>query len=1049
MKHFENSRITPGGSQSSVSVKTGPTSLSDSGAARLKCNHQRKSESSGQLKTKTKTFFGTFNINTLLRPGKLFELGNSLKDQNIQILALQETRMTDENTMDFGNYRLFKSKTNKRILKNTPHLGVAFAVSKNILNSLTDVKPINERLMTLSLKCANKTYTLINAHMPINQENKTNPEKVNKSWEILENTLSKIPHNHVKVLMGDFNAQLGKERKYRKTVGSFPAHKWTNLNGQRLVEICKTFNLKIMSTHFKKTPSKQKTWRSPNSYLGEFQIDHVAISYPYHKEILNVQVRKGFNIDSDHYLTRIKLKLKPQRHFKNSPQIPKFDSQKIGPIFTSELDNKKSRNWLELKDKFIKTAQNLIPLQKRTKHHWWNGECEVAVKSRHDAFKNWNSNKTEDTYNTFLSIRKETSKLIRQTKRKYENSQLESIEKDFQKNNTRNFYKTFKMKLTGYQPQSLCFKKDNGNLALNNKENCEELAKYFKTLLNCPEPTNKFTPVQTNTTNPDSLEPDEIEIIKQIKRLKNNKASGEDGIVAEHLKAAGPNTVKEITQIIRHIWQTERIPEDWKSALIHPLHKKGDRADVNNYRGISLLSVTYKILSQCLLDRAQQQLEHKIGEYQAGFRPNRSCPEQILNLKLILRHQKVYNKNIVCTFVDFKKAYDSVDRESLFQILKEQGLDLKTLALIRETLTDTKSKVKFMGELSEPFQIKTGVRQGDGLSPLLFNCVLEKVIQEWRKQKSEQNVDQPIKLGRTNIKVDCLAFADDLAILARDTTTALKQIEILKEVAEKVGLQISFEKTEYMSNVKSAPKSLNTKYGKIKRVHQFKYLGEIIHESGLEKFANDARCQKMTTAFRLTQNIYNKKSFSRHAKLRHYNSVIKPECLYGAETLVLNRKMEVDKIQKGERKIVRKILGPIHTEQHDYRLRSNKEIEEYTDIHSDMRKRRLKFFGHIKRMDPTRLTKQIVEFYENRSKAKVETIKWIAAVKEDLKLAGITQTDILDRKTFRRKVFDWKVGQREIVKRNGVAWSDDRKRVHSQRMKQVWAQRKANFSKQR
>ena len=117
-----------------------------------------------------------------------------------------------------------------------------------------------------------------------------------------------------------------------------------------------------------------------------------------------------------------------------------------------------------------------------------------------------------------------------------------------------------------------------------------------------------------------------------------------------------------------------------------------------------------------------------------------------------------------------------------------------------------------------------------------------------------------------------------------------------------------------MSNVKSAPKYLNTKYGKIKRVHQFKYLGEIIQESGLEKFANDARCQKMTTAFRLTQNIYNKKSISRHAKLRHYNSVIKPECLYGAETLVLNRKMDVDKIQKRERKIVRKILGPIRTE---------------------------------------------------------------------------------------------------------------------------------------
>lgn len=86
--------------------------------------------------------------------------------------------------------------------------------------------------------------------MPINSENKSNPEKVDKAWETLENTLSKIPHNNVKILMGDFNAQLGKENKYRKTIGRFPAHKWTNLNGQRLVETCKTYNLKVMSTHF-------------------------------------------------------------------------------------------------------------------------------------------------------------------------------------------------------------------------------------------------------------------------------------------------------------------------------------------------------------------------------------------------------------------------------------------------------------------------------------------------------------------------------------------------------------------------------------------------------------------------------------------------------------------------------------------------------------------------------------------------------------------------------------------------------------------------------
>lgn len=617
-----------------------------------------------------------------------------------------------------------------------------------------------------------------------------------------------------------------------------------------------------------------------------------------------------------------------------------------------------------------------------------------------------------------------------------------TIEKDFQTNNTRNFYKTIKTKLTGYQPQSLCFKREDGHLALNNQENCRELAKYFEKLLNCPTPTSKFPSQEPEEVKSESLPPDEEEITSQIDRLKANKATGEDGIKAEFLKAAGPNTIKEITALMQEIWQTEQIPEDWKTALIHPVHKKGDHTDVNNYRGISLLSVPYKILSQCLLDRAQRQLEPNIGEYQAGFRSGRSCPEQILNLKLILRHQRICSNNLVCTFVDFKKAYDSVDRESLFQILKEQGLDHKTHALIKQTLTDTKAKIKFMGEISEPFEVKTGVRQGDGLSPLLFNCALEKVIQEWRKQKTVLNIDQPISLGRGKLKIDCLAYADDLAILTRDTITAQKQIELLKEIAENIGLQISFEKTKYITCNKQAPKCMETKYGKIKRVSQFKYLGEIIQENGIETIANKSRCQKMETAYRLTQNIYNKKCISKHTKLRHYNTVIKPECLYGAETLILNRKADMESIVKKECKIVRKILGPqIIDEQ--YRLRSKNEIKSYTNIHSDIRKRRLKFYGHIKRMDSNRLTKQIIEFYENRSKAQVDTIKWIEEVKNDLILAGITQEDFLDRDIFRKKICEWQVDQEDKPKKKtGSTWTDERKAAHSQRMKEIWAQRK-------
>lgn len=136
------------------------------------------------------------------------------------------------------------------------------------------------------------------------------------------------------------------------------------------------------------------------------------------------------------------------------------------------------------------------------------------------------------------------------------------------------------------------------------------------------------------------------------------------------------------------------MPEDWKTALIHPIHKKGDKTDANNYRGISLLPVTYKILSKALLNRLEAQLDPQIGDYQGGFRKGRSCTEQILNLKFIIRYRRQRAKDIHVTFVDFKKAYDSIDRETLFNTLEEFGADDKSVAITKNfNKNEIKSKI--------------------------------------------------------------------------------------------------------------------------------------------------------------------------------------------------------------------------------------------------------------------------------------------------------------------------------------------------------------------
>lgn len=116
---------------------------------------------------------------------------------------------------------------------------------------------------------------------------------------------------------------------------------------------------------------------------------------------------------------------------------------------------------------------------------------------------------------------------------------------------------------------------------------------------------------------------------------------GENQLVAELWKNANKQTLQNQHKRIIDIWNSEVMPEEWNTAVIHPIHKKGDRIDPNNYQGISLLDVTYKIRSNIILTRIQEQLNQELDEYQGGFRPGRRCPDEIISLKWIMKHQKV------------------------------------------------------------------------------------------------------------------------------------------------------------------------------------------------------------------------------------------------------------------------------------------------------------------------------------------------------------------------------------------------------------------------
>ncbi|KAF0753170.1 ribosome biogenesis protein TSR3 isoform X1 [Aphis craccivora] len=346
--------------------------------------------------------------------------------------------------------------------------------------------------------------------------------------------------------------------------------------------------------------------------------------------------------------------------------------------------------------------------------------------------------------------------------------------------------------------------------------------------------------------------------------LKNYKTPGEDGIQGEVLKNLDELTINKIHSIIESVWHEEILPKDWGTALICPIHKKNDPQECINYRGIALLDTTYKFLAYFILDRVRTIAENLLGDYQGGFRPNKSTTDQIFVIRQILQKSWEYNKDVHILFVDFKKAYDSIHRESLVNILKGFRFPSKIVNLIGATISQTDIKVKIANTISKPVGVTTGLRQGDALSPVMFNLVLEKIVRE-------MNISEGIELVSLGKK--------------------------LIKTAEKVGLTINDDKTEYLVVSRSnrnyrLEQHIELEGHTFKKVSQFKYLGSIITQDNELKIGVSSRIQLANKGYYGLEKILKLRTLSKNLKIRMYMTLLRPIVLYGSETWALRKAEE-------------------------------------------------------------------------------------------------------------------------------------------------------------
>jgi hypothetical protein len=162
-----------------------------------------------------------------------------------------------------------------------------------------------------------------------------------------------------------------------------------------------------------------------------------------------------------------------------------------------------------------------------------------------------------------------------------------------------------------------------------------------------------------HTAEPLVPEPSLVEVEIAIGKLKSYKSPGTDNIPAELIKAEGETLYSEIHRIICCIWNKEELPQQWKESIIVPIYKKGDETDCNNYRGLSLLSTAYKILSN-ILARLTPYVNEITGDHQCGFRCNRSTMDQIFYIRQILeKNGSIMGRCISCLLTSRKPVTQS------------------------------------------------------------------------------------------------------------------------------------------------------------------------------------------------------------------------------------------------------------------------------------------------------------------------------------------------------------------------------------------------------
>lgn len=756
-------------------------------------------------------------------------------------------------------------------------------------------------------------------------------------FDKLEDEIEDFSKKGYIMILGDLNARTGKSNdtiskdghnyipndSSNMCIETSPRNNFDsvlNSHGKRLLEICKTLDLKILNgrtngdsfgrfTYYSRNGDSTVDYIITDQFLFNsvkyftvdnetFLSDHspiatwIQLSMPFLPENNTSQLNTNYLKPISPQFVWTQESVEPFLKAMHSPKVKSLINKFISKDFSKENGMSIEEATTDVQSIFLTASSMSLTMGKvKSKKKirricnkkWFDFECRTARKELRQLSNQKHSNPSDPYIRELYQYKlKNFKKLLKVKKYNFKNDKLLELQMNSNKSSFWNVLKSTNEEITEevippiteqawldhftslHKKQILTQEQ----LVLNrNKQELEEKASDVNNILNSP-----IT---------------EEEICTCVKLLKNNKAASSDKIKNEMIRHSIKSMCVVYEKFFNLILSSGIYPDAWCVGSLTPIFKKGKTCDPNNYRGICVSSCIGKFFSVILNKRLLKYLDMNslLHNSQIGFLPGNRTSDHIFSLRTIIdRYVKdIKGGKIYACFIDFKKAFDSIWHDGLLLRLLKYNINGHFYNLIKNLYSKSKCFVKLGSQQTKTFDYMRGVRQGCILSPLLFNLYINEL-----SLQLDQTIRSDAIYLPNNSKLTSLLYADDLVLLSKSKVGLQNCLNTVASFCKKWQMTVNEKKTKVMIfskksfSIKNQPTfKLNANILDI--VNEFTYLGVKLSSTGnFTNHLNLSREKSLHALFKLVKSV-DFKSLKPSVANKLFDSLISPILTYGCE----------------------------------------------------------------------------------------------------------------------------------------------------------------------